>query len=166
VLVLGAVAGTVSGCGGGSGSVAATNSSGTATGPSTHSTNSPSPANTHFIAQADAICKRINSELGSIKANSASAQEVKRVVPRHAAAERRGLAALERLAVPSALARSWREVLADRRTLANELDQLVEATKTGDSAATKALAASKKRVHGELLKTATGAGFRDCGRVG
>jgi hypothetical protein len=64
------------------------------------------------------------------------------------------------------LARDWRQIIADRRTLAGELVQLGRAAQANDSNGIKALAASKSRVRQKLLATATRDGFKECSSVG
>ncbi len=146
---------SITGCGGGSSKHG-----------SAQQTSPSSQPNSHFIAQADAICKRLNEELTASAAKSAAAAEVMRIVPHHAAIERRALGELARLGPPSALSASWQAILADRRTLADGLEKLVAATRRNDQAAVKQVTASKKQAHAALTKAATGAGFKDCATVG
>jgi hypothetical protein len=161
LLVLAAIVLSIVGCGGGSGTTAPTAS---ATPAKTGVVQAGSKS--QFITQADAVCGRTNAEIRAVKAKSGSAAEVIRVVPRTLAIEQKGTAALEKLAPPASLARDWRRMLGYRRTLAIELTKLLEAARQNSGASVKPLAASKKRVHASLSKTATTNGFKDCAKVG
>lgn len=119
-----------------------------------------------MIASADQICKRLNAELEAVKPASTSAREIVRVVPGRAVSEQKAVSELTKLAPPASLMNDWKLILGYRRTLAAELDTLVEAAKHKDAAKIKALAASKQRVRGSLRTTAKHAGFKACGQVG
>jgi hypothetical protein len=124
------------------------------------------PSRSQLIARADVICGRLNTKFAAGKATGVGMREIARFAPPHAALEWTALAELSKLAPPPSIARDWRQMIAYRRTLAEELVELGQDAKANDAAAIKALTASKKRVHGELLTTATRAGFKDCSRVG
>ncbi len=123
-------------------------------------------SNRAFIAQADAICKRVNGELAAATPAGKSAKELIQVVPRHAALERGALNELARLAPPSALSGSWRAMLADRQKLADALVELGRAVGRNERATVERLTASKKRLHEAMRKAATSAGFKDCATIG
>jgi hypothetical protein len=148
------------GCGGGSSTAAP------AQGSSTAATSAATGAQAQFITQADSVCRRINSEIAAIKAKSTSAAEVIRVVPRTLAIEQGGAAALERLTAPGSLASAWQRMLAYRRELARELEQLLEDAKQNDGTSVKPLGAAKRRAHVGLSKTARANGFNDCAKIG
>jgi hypothetical protein len=165
LLLIGAFA--IAGCGGSSSATpgAATQSSASASTASTASS-APSAASAPFVAQAEAVCRRVNAEIVALDAKAGTAAEVKRVVPPTIAIERKGIAALGKLDPPASLARDWRRMLDDRRKLAVMLGGLLDAAKKNDGTSIKPLAASKKRVHVSLTKTATANGFKDCAKVG
>jgi hypothetical protein len=162
LLLLGALA--IAGCGGSSSATpgAATQVS---TPASTTST-ATGAASAPFVAQADAVCRRVNAEIVALDAKAGTAAEVKRVVPPTIAIEQKGIAALGKLDPPASLAGDWRRMLDDRRKLAGMLGELLDAAKKNDGTSIKPLAASKKRVHVSLTKTATANGFKDCAKVG
>lgn len=168
LLLLIALAAAVSGCGGGSGTAATSEARSSTAGKQAAAPGAdrPGPSKAQFIAQADAICKAVNAELASVAAQSGTAAEVQRIVPRHAAIERRGLAKLTGLTPAASLARAWKSILGDRQTLIGQLGELVSDTKRKDTAAMQALTASKKKVHDRLHTTARAAGFKDCATVG
>jgi hypothetical protein len=112
------------------------------------------------------MCSRMNKEIAAIKVKSASAAEVKRVVPRTLGIEGRGAAELEKLEAPTSLARAWAQMLAYRHTLAAELSQLLAIAKRNDGTSIKPLAAAKARTHAQLSKLAKQTGFKDCAKVG
>jgi hypothetical protein len=145
VLTSVAIWGSLAGCGGGS---------------------SADSSSSGFIARAEPICRALNAELTKVGAKSTSLTEVARVVPRHVSQERTALLTLERLKPPSAVAGSWRKMLADRRALADQLAKLAEAAQHNEAAAVKALTASKETTHAELARVGRKAGFNDCAQVG
>lgn len=163
LLLLLALAGLLTaGCGGGSnggGSKARATASAT-----THTTAADPSA--RFVAGADRLCAQVDAPINKVKAKNASAREIERVVPQHAAVELAAVRALSKLTPPPALAGPWRQILAYRRTLAAELSELVKAATRNDKAAVRALAASKLTAHKRLLQTAARAGFKSCGKVG
>jgi hypothetical protein len=119
-----------------------------------------------LVAQADRICGRLNAELQSIKPKSKTQQEVLRIVLLSVRAERRALRELSRLHPPASLIHDWRDMLGDRRALADQLSQYGRLIKQSDKAAIPALGASKRRLHNALRKTAKRSGFHDCTKVG
>jgi hypothetical protein len=163
LLLLLALAGLLAaGCGGGaSAGGSKTRATASAT---THTT--PADPSARFIAGADRLCAQVDAPINRVKAKNASAREIERVVPQHAAVELAAVRALSRLTPPPALAARWQQMLAYRRKLADELLLLVKAAKRADTAAVKALAASKLAAHKRLLQTAAQAGFKSCGKVG
>jgi hypothetical protein len=165
------------GCGGGSSTTpsSTTSSAASATGSvtstaSTGSTASTTPrsasADAAFIAGADAICRRTNERITALAVKRASLSEVERAVPRTIALEHEAVAQLERLQPPASLSTAWRLILADRRTLAAELDKLIADYTKHDTAALNALGASKRSAHTSLAKVASVSGFKDCAHVG
>jgi hypothetical protein len=155
----------VSGCGSSS-SPRASSSAVSSQSSTPSSTAVPPLSHSQLVARADAICKRVNKEIEATKSTSATLQEIKRFAPRHETIERSGLAELSRLTPSGADRKAWEHILADRQKLTSELVTLVHDVNGGDTATIKALAASKKRSHAQLLKDAHKAGFKDCSRVG
>jgi hypothetical protein len=125
-----------------------------------------SSSSSQLIAKADAICRRLNTELARLESKGLSTSEIAGAVPAHVTLERAALQELSKLTPPAALAGDWRQVIADRQTLAEELVELGRVARTNDAARIRALAVSKKRTHGALHATATRAGFKDCSQVG
>jgi hypothetical protein len=165
---LGALALVVGGCGGSS---ATAGSSSTSVGTTSAQRSDPSRgggavAGSTQLAVAEAICNRVNTSIAASKPANASLPEIARIVPRNAAIERRAAAELTKLRPPASIARDWRLVLGYRRTLAAELGTLVSDARRQDLAAIKVLSAAKRRVHQELLATASRAGLKECGRAG
>jgi hypothetical protein len=163
LLALAALALSLGGCGGGS-STAAPGRGNAST--STSATTGAGQSKPSFIARADVVCARINTEIAAIKAKGTSAAEVKRVVPRTLSLERAGMAALEELKPPTSLVQSWLRMLAYRRTLAKQLSELLELAEKNDGTSVKPLAAAKKRAHAGLSQVAKASGFKDCAKVG
>jgi hypothetical protein len=160
----------IAGCGGGaSGSSAShgsasTTSVGASTGGSTiHG--APLSAG-ELLIRADAICRRLNTELAATKGKGVSARQIVLSVPRNIALESGSLEELAKLVPPSSRVRGWRRLLAERTKLAEELTLLLKAAKRNDAAAMTTLITSKKRSHAALLKIATSLGFKDCSTVG
>jgi hypothetical protein len=130
--------------------------------PHTHVPGDPSAS--RVIAKADAICRRVNSELTAAPPGFAISQ-IARSAPRNAALEERAIAELSRIRPPAVLARDWRSIIGYRRILAQELLKLVRYAKANDARAIQTLAASKKRVHQKLSALATRDGFKDCSHL-
>ncbi len=108
----------------------------------------------------------MNAEIVAIKARGSSAAEVIRVVPRTLSIERKGLDELAGLDPPASIAGDWRRMQGYRRTLASELGELLVLAKQNDGTSVKPLLASKKQAHKALSQAATGAGFKDCAKIG
>ena len=163
--LLAALAVGVCGCGG---SPDTSTRAGAASGGSTGDAGSGSAGSSapQFVAQADALCARINHEIIAIKVKSATAAEVIRAVPLILSIERRGTVTLEGLHAPGSLAGDWQRMLGYRKTLLGELGQLLEVAKKNDGKSVKPLAASKKRTHAALTKVAGSDGFKACAKVG
>jgi len=125
---------------------------------------SQSPVDARLIASADVICRRVNKELSG--ASRPQPSEIARTAPRNAAIELRGVGELSKLTPPASLAGDWTQILAYRRTLAQELVALGHAATAGDAAGMRALGASKKRVRQKLTQLAARDGFKDCTSVG
>jgi uncharacterized membrane protein YccC len=119
-----------------------------------------------LIARADAICTRVNNEIADVKPVGLNAQRIASVAPAHALIEQTGVNQLERLEPPASMATDWQRIIALRRRLATELDQLANAADSEDMAGIRGFAASKLRVHHQLSALAKRDGFRVCGQVG
>jgi hypothetical protein len=154
----------VGGCGG-SGKATKVNGSaaGAAATPESAGSGRP-PAAGRLIASADVICRRFNEQLA--KAAISGSSDIAREAPRNAATELRAVDALSKLTPPASLASDWAQMIAYRRTLAQELGTLVRDVKAGDTAGMRALGASKKRVRQKLTQLAAHDGFKDCASVG
>lgn len=124
-----------------------------------------SAAAAELIAGADAICKRLDTELAAATPTHLDIKEIARSAPGNAALERIAVSELARLTAPPSLARDWSQILALRRTLADELASLGRYAKANDVEAVATLGASKKRVHERLFKLATRDGFHYCSQV-
>jgi hypothetical protein len=120
---------------------------------------------TRLIARADAICKRLNSQVIA-SGGLHTAEEIVRVAPKNAALERMASADLQKLASPPPLRAEWRAFLSFRRELAAELDALVAAKRRHDARAAQIAATAKKILHSLMRGTATHLGMRDCAHIG
>jgi hypothetical protein len=129
---------------------------------------SPSPgeaqAKARLIAQADVICRRFNEQL--INESRAEAANVSRTAPRNATIEMRAVEELAKLTPPSSLANDWTQILAYRRTLAEELVTVARDAAANNAAGMQALGASKKKIREKLTQLAGRDGFKDCTSVG
>lgn len=117
-----------------------------------------------MIAKADAICRRVNSQLAAAPPGVAASQ-IARSAPRNAALELRAVTDLNKLTPPPALAGDWQQMIAYRQTLADDLLKLAHYAQSNDARSMQALALSKKRVHQKLSKLATRDGFKDCSQL-
>jgi hypothetical protein len=117
------------------------------------------------MASATTICERLNSEIRAAPQIKTSG-ELAALIPRRAVLEMRAVEELRQLTPPTSLAHSWDLVLRLRSTLAHELTALAGDAKRNDVAAIHALAASKARVHRELVAAADTAGLAPCGHTG
>jgi hypothetical protein len=140
--------------------------------------NGGAAASLQFIAQADAACKHVftqieQQKLGSEarkairqhKLTSATLGEIARLSAYRVAIENQGLRDLSRLQPPTELAVTWRQMLGYRQALARELDRFRSAAQAGDSKTLNALTPAKVRMHAQLRLVAKRAGFTDCQEV-
>lgn len=125
-----------------------------------------SAASASVIASADAICRRVNAKLVVALPKHFSMRAVASVSPRNAALEQKAVSELAELDPPASIAREWRQVIAYRSELANELTQLGRAAKAGNMAAVKRLAASKTSVRKKLFALGQHLGFSACQELG
>lgn len=169
LLALVMVAVSAGGCGGGSHTTSSTAPANATTPTASNAAASRAPRSDpglqQIIAKADPICRRLDSELAATEPKSLALAEVARQAPRRAALEQASVADLDKLVPPAAIARDWRQIIAYRRTLADELLELGRLAKAKDTAAIHRLAAAKERVHERLLATASRDGFKYCSRV-
>jgi len=126
---------------------------------------SKSPSRTAFIAKADAICKQLDVELANPKPKSTSFRELALLVPHRAALEQAAVTELRRLTPPSSFGQEWREIIAYRQALAEELAKLGQSAKAKDAKAIKAISLSKIRMHRLLRTLAARNGFAYCGQI-
>lgn len=153
----------VAGCGGSSSpkpTGTAANEGPTQTRAPGHSSGSPS-----VIVKADAICRRLNNELTAAPPRGVEASQIARSAPHNAALEQRAIVELTRITPPTALAGDWRQMIAYRQTLADDLLKLARYAKANDAVSMQALAVSKKRAHQKLSELATRDGFNDCAHL-
>jgi hypothetical protein len=157
----------LAGCGGGSKatSVAGETGSSATSSDGSETSGGDTASARGFIARADAICGETNAQLASTQ-TKASPQGVAARVVEHQAIERKANGRLAQLTPPAGIASTWRKLLGYRRSLANQLGLLAAAARRRAAASVKLLGASKKKLHGELRRVATNAGFTDCARVG
>jgi hypothetical protein len=156
-----AVALSFVGCGGESNSSIVAHATQQATGPK-----GVELSKSQLIEKADLICRRMNVEFAAHEPRSQSIDESARIVPHRVSVEQRVLAELRQLVPPSSIASDLQRVIAFRNTLARELAELAQVAERRDTAEFHRLAASKARVHSELLAAADGAGFKQCGQTG
>jgi hypothetical protein len=147
---------------GGSGRPAVSGSPAGANASAKHSAQSAVDA--RLIASADPICRRFNKQL--ISAARSESSNIAREAPRNAAIELQAVGALSKLSPPASLAHDWTQMLAYRRTLAQELVVLARDAQAGNAAGMRALGVSKKRVRQKLTQLAARDGFNDCTSVG
>jgi hypothetical protein len=180
VMVLsGLVAAALAGCGGSSTTTSQTrSSSASAAAPAPTQTTqtsakSPVPAaradvlsRSQLTARADAICKQVQAEINAVKPKTVSDAEIVRLVPGRATSERHAAVALGKLTPPTAIAADWQLVVRYRRTLAHELEDLVEAARHHATHAIAMLGTTKQRNHEQLLAAAKRVGVQECGQVG
>jgi hypothetical protein len=140
------------GCGGGGGA-------------STRLAKAPGDSPPPMIAQANAICARLNRQFEADRPASTAIGEIARVAPRRAALEVQTVSVLEKLTAPAALAHGWQQILADRQTLAHELAQLGQAAKAGSTRLIHTLAGLKDRVHEELRALAVRDDLGQCAKT-
>jgi hypothetical protein len=119
-----------------------------------------------LIAQADSICKQLNTEFAAHKPASDGLPEIARVSPDRAVLEQRTVRELAALTPPTSLAHDWQQIIGYRQTLAKELAELGRYAKTNDMVAVRRLEASKKVQHKKLFTVARRNGFTDCAQVG
>jgi len=130
-------------------------------------------ADPRFIAQADAICKRVLTQIGKRvltqseqqKLTNTTLAKVARLTRERVAIESQGVRDLSQLQPPTKFATRWRQMLGYMRALALELDRLGSAAQAKDRKTLRALVPSKIRLHAQLRAVAKRAGFTDCQEV-
>jgi hypothetical protein len=178
ILAIAAFGSAIAGCGGsskastssstasGAGATSSSNTASTSAASSTSTTGRPPASSATFVAAADAVCRRYNDEIIALGAKTASAAEIKRIVPPTIAIEHATIRSMRALKPPASLATDWQRMIGFRQRLVDELGSLLADASKDNSAVEKSLATAKGEVHTELTKTATAHGFKDCGKVG
>jgi hypothetical protein len=151
----------LSACGGSSGAVQSTAS---IAGASQSAASSPAVAGA--IVRADAICRRLNTELTAKRPKSVSVKEIESISPRNATLEQKAVNELAKLSAPTVIVREWRQVIAYRRSLAGALIALTGAARAGDTARIKKLGQAKASVRKKLLEVGKHIGFTSCQELG
>ncbi|HXP37616.1 MAG TPA: hypothetical protein VN817_07605 [Solirubrobacteraceae bacterium] len=162
-----ALALAASGCGGKSAAPSSTVKS-ASTAAATRPATAPVAAGSerHFIARADAICRKANVRLGHAGPKGGTTTELVAGVVENEKIERTTVAELRRLTSPPALAPAWAKLLGDRRDLANGLGNLAAAVKRRDQTVLPSMQQSKEKLHADLTEVASAAGFKDCAKIG
>jgi hypothetical protein len=164
---------STAGCGGGS-STAGTNGGGAhsaasstatvATASRTESSGSASAPVSGSVTRADAICKRLISELRHQELNRGA--QVAQIASRRAAMEQATLAELREITPPASIAHDYQMLLADRQTLIEDTAKLGSAI----VAKNKQMAARVFTSSGVVLKRMKDVGRRNgftyCGVIG
>lgn len=119
-----------------------------------------------LIAAADAICAKLNTALVAAKDTIHTKADIVRVARRRAPAERSTVAELSKLTPPSSLTHDWRQILAARRLLVEEIDQAGEDAKTNNMEGVHRALVAATSVQGQMSTTARRDGFKDCSEVG
>lgn len=160
-----------SGCGGKSVASSSTHGGGTESSTAASATSQTSsapvsPSAKPFIARADPICHEENVRLArSAKVKSQQPQTVATTIKGNQAIEQQALGQLTELKPPSELAGAWKTMLEYRGALARQLGAYATAVGSGVKSFSS-LAASKRKLHAELLATGHKAGFNDCAKIG
>jgi hypothetical protein len=124
---------------------------------------SSGPSRAGFVKQANAICKRVNDQIGAA-GQAKTVADVQRIGPGIIAAEQRGLADLRRLAVPSSLARDWRRLQSDLAQITVNAGRLLSAAKANDTATAQTVANASQQTQSEVTAIATRDGLGECAK--
>jgi hypothetical protein len=119
-----------------------------------------------FIASADAICARLNSELNAEAPKNAGMPEVGRVASRRAAAETTALSELGQLTPPASLVHAWPEVIAYRQARVENLRSLAKYASSSDSSGVSSAVTAGEGLMSKLRAAAGSAGLTACSEDG
>jgi hypothetical protein len=117
---------------------------------------------TAVTARANAICAAINREREQITLTSK--QSYLTLVPSLIATERRAIKELEAVIPPTSVARDWRQILADARTIVNESTTTLNSIRQGNIAAVRMLLTHGKETQEQMATLSTRDGFDECAR--
>ncbi len=117
-----------------------------------------------MAAAAENICGQLNAKIAAETKTSKSIKALPEALRRRVRLEQSVLSELAKLRPRAAIARAWVQILAHRRTLANNLVKFGEKYSRGESLS--AVYASTATVERELLAVGQRAGFEQCARVG
>lgn len=119
-----------------------------------------------MVPEAKAICKKFDEKISASKPHvvggRTSTHELALNALANAKLEKEAITELVRLHPPASLSRQWRQLIAYRQALANELIAIGHYWEANDLAKIKALAASKKAEHQALAAVASRAGLQAC----
>jgi hypothetical protein len=112
------------------------------------------------VAAADAICVRRNAEVREAAPKGAlSMSVIASLATTHAATERAALAELSDLKPSRPVASKWRALLAQRRALTSELDDIARYARGGNATGMQSVVAHRESAKRRLLATAREFGY-------
>lgn len=128
-------------------------------------------ARTHFVAEADPICKPIGEERAAINSELRRAKEsaskqlaiLARTAPGVAADERRAVERLSTLKAPSSLEHEWQTMLAGMRELADDSQEIVADARAKNLNGVHSIDASGREIESHVAAIADRDGFKYCG---
>ena len=116
-----------------------------------------------WLARGDAICARLNSQLGANTVKST--KEFARALPVAAAYERAELARLVKLVPPPSMATDWQQFLTSTQQWAENSTKLGESAQGGHFTLTAPLVITTRNLHEHLAGIAKRDGFKECSLV-
>ena len=116
-----------------------------------------------LITKGEAICTRLNAQLGASTAKSLA--ELARALPVAAAEEKAEFVQLVKLVPPATMASAWREFLAETKQWSEDSEKLAISTQTQQLSLTAPLVQSTRAIHEHLAHVAERAGFKECALI-
>jgi hypothetical protein len=148
----------VTGCG------ASTKSSGTSGSITSSEAAEQTLTRPNLIAKADAVCHRVNMKRTSNKIGSQ--QEIAHSATELASYERHALTELNKLVPPAFLANDWRQILANRQTIADDTLAVGRDVNSNNVTAAHTLLSEIEQVQRRMFAIARRDGFNDCAQTG
>ena len=124
---------------------------------------SSGPSRADFVKSANAICKKVNDQIGAA-GQAQTAADVQRIGPGIVAAEQRGLTSLRALHPPAGLTHDWQRLLADLSQITGNAGKLIAAAKANDNATAQSVATASQNTQTEITDIADRDGLTECAK--
>jgi hypothetical protein len=119
-----------------------------------------------LIAQANVICRQVNARRAKMRIMEIKTpQDYARFVPPFASYQQAMFAKLDKLIPPASMAKDWIQILAQAKTLADDMTRIGEYAKANEIGEVDGMLPPSTKAQEQMIVTAKRDGFKDCARL-